>query len=261
MLSSFRSGLSDDTLAVRTKILEAIFRCQIHHLPNSTIHDAVIGETKRMPKIKPLYDCLMKANTSQDHDQCVSSLTKICNKDKITVVKTIRYPMYALGDLLRRLPDVAVVYYVRDPRGIMTSRRDLHHFRTIHMSMFTKNLCDAMLKNHEHFVELEKQFPDQVMLLRYEDLAFAPLEVASTIYEFIGGTLPEDVRKWIKQNTQNEDTNVVPGQWEHARLFETRRNSALAAVAWKSKLSNKAKSMIFEKCETVLKLYGYHKGK
>jgi hypothetical protein len=251
-------NISDADLAKRTEVLEAVLRCQIHRLTNKTLYDPVIGETDRMPKVKPLSDCLMQARNEQDQNRCVAFLAKVCASYPIVVVKTIRYPLYAITDLIKKLPDVAVVYYVRDPRGIMSSRKVLHNFGDTHMTLFTSNLCDAMSKNHEYYARVQKMFPRNLMFLRYEDLAFDPLATTAKLYEFLGRTIPDEVMQWIKQNTQNEGPIDIHNEWQQARLFETKRNSALAATSWKTKLNNRTKQMIFEKCQHFLELNGYH---
>ncbi|KAK2148415.1 hypothetical protein LSH36_499g02034 [Paralvinella palmiformis] len=242
--------LSPDVIWNRTRVLEAVLRCHVHSLPNWLLSDSFVKEAAHMPKMKPFSACLTFARTPINKERCLFVLTALCSVYPITVLKTIRYPVYALEEFFARVPDAYVIYYVRDPRGIMSSRKELHHFRSAHLSLFAQNLCDAMMRNHEHFVRMREKFPDRLTMLRYEDLALSPRQMAERLYRFVGLMIPEEILTWIRLNTAER---------RRGGPFATKRNSSEAAMSWRQNLDEREKDVISDKCKDVLNLYGYSK--
>ena len=63
--------------------------------------------------------------------QCVSILQTVCQSSDVRVVKTVRAAMLEMDHLLQTLPNFRLLHLIRDPRGVITSRKANLSFRGI----------------------------------------------------------------------------------------------------------------------------------
>ena len=97
---------------------------------------------------------------------CSRTLDKTCINSTLVAVKVIRYPIYGVHELLRILPDLKVIYYVRDPRGIIASRAAVHGWSRGNLASNARYLCLQMVKNLTTFKTLRNQHPKQLINYR-----------------------------------------------------------------------------------------------
>nr|KAG5707501.1 hypothetical protein BaRGS_012005 [Batillaria attramentaria] len=101
--------------------------------------------------------------------QCKNSSLKLV-KVSLTVSKAIRLPARSVFSLMRRDPDLKVVYLVRDPRATLLSQRALFgHAPT------PQEFCRMVSDDMAHMLLLQKIFPGRAVTVRYEDVAEDPL--------------------------------------------------------------------------------------
>ena len=74
-------------------------------------------------------------------------LTKNCRGATIQVVKNIRLTMDITKHLMTKIPDLHLVYYIRDPRGIISSRLKHKSLLTFKPLAETKLLCSRMAQD------------------------------------------------------------------------------------------------------------------
>ena len=157
--------------------------------------------------------------------------------------------MYIVAHILKALPDVKVIYSLRDPRGIINSRRRIK--KSIELVSSARHLCLRQSQDYTIFHDLERAFPGRIMRITYEDLAAKPLELAETLYDFIGLPLPVPVSDWLNENTKTDD---VPSM---RNLYSTTRNSMAAATRWRSVLPENVIAQMSRVCERTLSQLGY----
>ncbi len=122
-------------------------------------------------------------------DSCVEKLHIPCVTSQLLVVKALRLTMNTVRILLRDDPDLRLVYLVRDPRGILQSRKTVRYLTEGLQTDLNREaalLCPKMTRDLSGFEKLKQEFAERVLLLRYEDAADQPQEVVDRVYEFIG---------------------------------------------------------------------------
>ena len=62
---------------------------------------------------------------------CVPVLQTACQSSDVRVVKTVRAAMLEMDQLFQTLPNFRLVHLIRDPRGVITSRKGDPSFRGI----------------------------------------------------------------------------------------------------------------------------------
>ena len=150
-----------------------------------------------------------------------------------------------------------IVYLVRDPRGIMTSRNKIWGNKTMtefnkKMKNQAKLLCGHFDKNLEflenEFRKSKSVIQDWVVVIRYEDFAYNPQGMAQKLYSFLGREIPENVEEFIIESTN--------GKGRQGR-FNTNRNSTATAEAWKQRITKKQLEFIQKTCSNMMARMGY----
>ena len=183
-------------------------------------------------------------------NECLPVLTRACKSSTIRSLKTIRLTAQLTEILLQRDSSVKVVYYTRDPRGISLSRATLSNkHRSAKKVQFYKNaskmICVRMRTDIRQFAAVKKKH--KILQLRYEDLANRPHDSVNHLYRFIGSEVPENVVRWIGNNTQSASDNGIMG---------TRRNSSTVPEKWRRRLTQQSKNAIEANCIDVLRALG-----
>ena len=122
-------------------------------------------------------------------DKCLPKLTEKCDTAELVVNKALRLTMDMVYKVLQKDPNVKVIYLVRDPRGIVLSRKTVKYISQIWESDLESEstlVCPKMTRDYEGFEQVKSAFPERVKLVRYEDVADRPLEMVKQIYKFIG---------------------------------------------------------------------------
>ena len=169
---------------------------------------------------------------------------KNCRGKKIRATKVHRLRMQAVEHVIRRNPDVRIIYYIRDPRGIWMSREKRHMPVPIHA------LCQLMHEDHVLFERLTKKYPDVMMKIKYEDLASAPIATADTIFSHIGESMPDDVRSHLTHITNSESENENP----HTVI---KSNSTATASSWRTTMTPSQAKQAIKHCSSTIHLLGY----
>jgi hypothetical protein len=208
-------------------------------------------EFVELPVFREHEDCMRKAESRAA--ECKPLLTEACLAQKVRSFKTIRLSMEMLEAMIRKEPDLRIVYLVRDPRGILKSRQATGEMSVVSGKDLLKEakvLCHRMGFDTEVYAVLVQQYPRNILRVRYEDIAAAPVEQAQRIYTFIRAiTLPETVRAFIEKS-MNAETN---DGW----FGTSRRNATATAYSWRTKLTKQQIESMNNLCETVIKDLGY----
>ena len=122
-------------------------------------------------------------------EKCIEKLHVPCVTSQLMVVKALRLTMEMISRVLSDDPHLKLVYLVRDPRGIVVSRKTVQYLSQVfeaNMESEALLLCPKITRDYEGYLNLKARFPDRVLLLRYEDAADHPQETVDRVYKFIG---------------------------------------------------------------------------
>ncbi|ELU04738.1 hypothetical protein CAPTEDRAFT_198201 [Capitella teleta] len=232
-----------------TSVLRAIFACDIATILNLSQQIIAYAQMRLyVPTLPLLFDRLGKFNPLPYRIQpgCIAGK---CQKADTLAVKTIRLRMRYVEPLLNYDPNIKVVYYSRDPRGIMSS---LTKLREVHSNTIA-GMCAVMEDDFKYYKLLKASYPNRVRWVRYEDLALNTAQVSRDIYNFSTGQecVPRSVQSWIAHNTQ------VPRS-EYTGITGTKRNSSANAREWKKIISDDRKQEIERTCSKVLTMLKYN---
>ena len=237
----------------------------------------MLGETNRaskkncssyeLPSLKDLlFDCKIdkfldcfngKIPRTRNRFTATRKNTNICKKKQHRVIKIIRF--HQLEKLVQELATNGgtLLYLVRDPRGIMTSRKNVYKsWNQKYSGAFYKSELESLCKSFEtnlkflatEFRKYSVAKQNRVVVLRYEDFAYAPQEMAEKLYKFLRREMDNNVKKYIRENTNGA---------KYADIWSTRRNSTATAEAWRKKINWQDLLLIQTTCSKVMSLLGY----
>ena len=177
---------------------------------------------------------------------CLDRLGETCRDRKLVATKVVRLTMNVVEELLKVLPDLKVVHYIRDPRAVAISRMKHRSFRGLYargdIVRIAKLYCDDVFNDLVIRKRLQKQYPDTFLEVYFEELAMFPSLIAFRIYDFLGVEMPKEVYSWITENTQSNNTKQ-----------RTSRDSQSIVHAWKSKLKDTELKAINRVCQDMIK--------
>ena len=173
-------------------------------------------------------------------NDCIKEVENQCKQKHITSAKILRTTMQSMEAIIRKIPDVYIIYYVRDPRGIYISRKGFPF----------DALCSQMKRNHQIYLELNDKYPDVIHFMRYEDLAMDTSMTVKEMFTFLNESIPQAVQDKLSEQT-NSESNVD----KHGSVYRT--NSTYTANAWRDKISQTAYQTSLHQCSDVLKMLNY----
>ncbi|XP_077991561.1 carbohydrate sulfotransferase 4-like [Glandiceps talaboti] len=176
-------------------------------------------------------------------------LSRICSQRRHIVVKTVRLNNLILASCVLEENRVKIIHIVRDPRGMMLSRRNMQRlskeYKLVKGSIvFDKKLkgvikdyCQWVNENYKSATEGPEWIRNQYFLLRYEDLIDRPMTFVPRMFNFIG--LPVD-------NTTVERLQSTDWWSGHGE-------------AWRTGLTVREVLRVQELCPDVFNKFGYIK--
>lgn len=145
---------------------------------------------------------------------------------------------------------IQVIYLIRDPRAVMSSRYKLTWCYQTQNCTSPEFLCERIRSN---LVALEKlkntKFKENIILLRHEDLVFNVIDVSQQLYRFLGSAMSAKIVDWIKSHTSVDDNLSNP--------HSTYRNIRKLPYLWQSELSYEELEEIQTHCADVMHNLGY----
>ncbi len=191
---------------------------------------------------------MSKAMGTKEKTDCTRLLSAICHNSTLVAAKTIRTPLYLVEGLLDALPKLKVVFYTRDPRGIILSRYPNSFSQPPGFQVRqAKILCDVLATESDYAAKLAAKYPERFIQLQYEQLAMNPLDVAAELYSYVGKPLPVTVSQWIVTHTDRH----LPG------ILSTSRVSSATADRWRQVIGPLLAERMLRVCSVALKSLGY----
>ena len=201
-------------------------------------------------------NCLGQVNNTFQRC-CSSSSVSQCKRCHIQALKTIRLPMDMMDRILADTPTMKLVYYVRDPRGIIASRAAHKPLLTYDPFTEAKLLCRRMLSDLRIFSDLQKKYPSRTLQVIYEDFTTEPQEMLKKLYTFLGEEITSEVRVGIHR-VIGQDTGSLNFKKNVGDLFSViRHNASTTAQSWRQHMEPALKMAVTNSCSDVLSKLNY----
>ena len=227
----------------------------VHQAFTSTCHQHL---TSALTENTPLYvkqyrKCLNRFRTQGN--LCRTWINQKCTNTSIQAAKLTKVALGTLEQFITNTPDVKVLYYIRDPRGILNSRHNTDKLSDLGNGNIVTDatlLCRLMHEDYLTWTRLKMRYPDSIEMFKYESFTAQPLQVAEKVYEFINSPLPEELAKWLSESMNSKTAVSSP-------YSTSRKNSTATASHWRKELSQKVIAGISSACQHVLLELGYEK--
>jgi hypothetical protein len=130
------------------------------------------------------YSCIKRNTSSRHHfNACLETLTDHCTNSQIRSTKTIRMTLQMADKILTLLPDLKIIYLVRDPRAVIQSRISLNLVDDQNVAEESSQLCDRMEKDAE-LIEKSRN-KNRIQIVQYEHFAKNTVSIAKDIFKFL----------------------------------------------------------------------------
>ena len=159
------------------------------------------------------------------------SYEKSCGRKRHQLVKTRNMTLKTVGNILAANQDVKVVFLVRDPRAILSSKK---------WNLKAANVCARLSNDLDQALTLIDNFPRQFAFVKYEQLARSPREEVGKLLENL------DI-----------DINLAPSQDYSEEVWNKDSNSVEQINSWKDRLTMSELNHIENKCSLALSKLEY----
>ena len=193
------------------------------------------------PDLQPYINRLKCFTSLENSSKCLRDFENKCNRKRIGVTKVHRLSMQSVAAILERIPDIYIVYYVRDPRGIYVSRKK--------PEIYIQSLCKHIKSDYDIFTKLKQTFPKRLQLFRYEDLATHPNQSLEQLFTFVDEPIPTKTKTYL--------SNITKATTNSGTYGVKRTDSTKTASAWREKLEPTAYETSKKECAEILDLLDY----
>ncbi|KZS14703.1 Uncharacterized protein APZ42_020098 [Daphnia magna] len=139
-----------------------------------------------------------------------------------------------------------IVYLVRDPRGVMSSRTNLTWCKHDPACNDASRLCSEVQEDLAWEKRLRSQSPDQHYLIKFEDLSADVQLETEKLFRFLEMPVSDPVKIFLNMHTQSSKTRDDP--------FSTIRESNTVASGWQTKLSKNEIANLTNTCKPLLEM-------
>ncbi|XP_038048246.1 carbohydrate sulfotransferase 1-like [Patiria miniata] len=190
-------------------------------------------------------------------------LMQACQRKQHQAIKLIR--LYNISSLeamaMGRDINLKIIHLVRDPRASHYSKSRIPSANvSLEIGASLDGAVSYLCKRIRHNLEFVRSRPawlqGKYKLVRYEDIAQNPEQMAQEIYDFVGlGQLPSRVLRWIKINTKR----AVKPSWELDIQYSLTKNASQVPEAWRHQVPLKVVLRMQKLCGETLRNLGYLK--
>lgn len=165
-----------------------------------------------------------------------------------STMKIVRLRLKLLRPILEDSKlNARIVYLVRDPRGVMNSRFDTVKWCHSSDCNDPAYLCSDMDDDLTAALELRKDFPGLVYILRYEDMSLSPVNKTKELLEFLGLDFDPKMQEFLDSHTTKN----------YDKPWSTSRDSKTRVTYWASKLPAEKLKGVQDVCAPVMRRFGY----
>ncbi|KAJ8724719.1 hypothetical protein PYW07_015677 [Mythimna separata] len=144
-------------------------------------------------------------------------------------MKLVRLRLRLIEEILDdKALNVKVILLVRDPRGLMQSRRHRHFCELSPDCWEPPLVCADLLSDYLAARHIMQKYPDRLMVIRFEDLTLKPNITTDQILKFLKLDARQAFDKFLKKHTTVEVAGVhstfkvsrnIPFKWKHVLDF------------------------------------------
>ncbi|XP_069142039.1 carbohydrate sulfotransferase 6-like isoform X2 [Argopecten irradians] len=245
-----RSYQSNDTIWVKAEILYRWFTCDFERVNMKDLSSMFIGAYST--NLEEYATCLrVIRNPTKSIPGCFPLLKGQCKRAKVRLIKTVRLDIESVEILLQLMPNLRVIYLVRDPRGKLSSQMSLRPADWEIVTFLAKDLCVLLNKEIEVVLELRDTYPERLKVLIYERLAFDPVEFARRLFAFMDLSFTTELKLVVKSLTMTKGENSA------CYWCAKRTDSYLTANKWRQRVLFKHTKKVDTVCSAVYKHFGY----
>jgi hypothetical protein len=229
----------------KTELIQSLFRCQFSANYLRFINGLPENSQNFMLMNRRVWEACQHNRTLCYRPEFVGEL---CSYFPIHLIKVVRLRIKELSSLLadeKSSKDWKIVYLVRDPRGVMSSRANLPWCQPDPACNDPERLCAEVEEDLEWEKRLRSQFPDRHYFLKFEDLAANVQTETEKLFRFLGMPISDPVKVFLAKHTQSNETRANP--------FSTIRQSNTVASEWQTKLASSEILNITNVCTPLLK--------
>jgi hypothetical protein len=152
--------------------------------------------------------------------------------------------------LLPHYPNMKIIHLVRDPRGIMNSRLNIHMASEPNLKSLVSTHCTTVEEDLEFSETIMSIYSHRLKILHYEDLAVNTIKTARALFQFSGLKLFSPVIKFINKQTHSRHGDLSSYSTERA-------NSSKTASKWRSQIKLNVSNFIYDMCLKSNQILGY----
>ncbi|XP_072034722.1 carbohydrate sulfotransferase 1-like [Amphiura filiformis] len=281
-------ALMDDNEDTNAKLLTRINRCHFSPKTTACIANFRLGVI-RSKNVARICKKLTGVNYNSCPTATPDLFRKECLKYRGRMaMKVIRMNLNDIKEVLEQTKlNIKVIHLVRDPRGTANSRRiylmsanERHSIlnattaetpvskgnETLHIRSLRRvglfdppktpdratinDMCRRMRQNVGTAISRPEWLKDRYKLVRYEDISARPIETTRKIYDFLGEPAPNNVLRWLDENTRD----TVKSEQQ---MFNTHKNSTATSMKWRQYFSYYEARQVQSICGDVMKMLGY----
>lgn len=175
-------------------------------------------------------------------------LNRFCRLFPFQSMKIVRVRLKLFQELLSdpRL-NLRVLLLVRDPRGILQSRKHRVWCPGNPDCTEPSRLCADMVSDYSAAIKFSKKYKGRFKVMRYEDISLDPYQSVNELFSFFGLDMHPRVIDFLDTHTK---VNI-------GGVSSTYRDSKSAPFHWRNDLSFEEVDQIQASCKSALKLWGY----
>jgi hypothetical protein len=184
--------------------------------------------------------------------RCLPKATEVCQSSSLHVAKVLRLRFDELEELTFLYPNLKIVFFPRDPRGIAYSRAQtdlVKNKRHRHYIEEARFVCMRMRSDLIKKNILVSRYPNKVLTVSYEYMARHPMEYAEQVFKHLGKTVPSGWKDFI---TANSKAKVEDGPFGMVR-----KDPLKTALSWKRRINRQGKLSMTKTCRSVLEELNY----
>lgn len=239
------------------EIIHAVQKLDNLHKPLPELIESIHAAIGAVPPGLDLRKFIDHAKCVQEladmSDPCIHIPKAMCNSRKIHAAEVLRLNMEDLEGIIQDFPDIHVIHYTRDPRGIVTSRQrvPLLMWAKVNAPVDTEAeiICNKMRGDIVAKEELAAKYPGVFIDAKYEDLVLSPVETAEGIFQHLGRAVSTSWKNWSEQSTNGSHIKSAFGTGP--------RNGSLVVGKWQYKLNAEVLEQINAVCEDIIIDLGY----
>lgn len=177
-------------------------------------------------------------------------LSSFCRLFPLQSMKILRLRL-ALAEQLLEDPtlNVRIVFLVRDPRAMMSSRKQCSWCSGNPDCEHTATVCGDLVFDYYTAKKFQTKYPHRFKVVRYEELSLQPFKLTEEILKFYGLPFDQMVVKYLESHTKQNIGNI----------YSTFRDSSSTPFRWMYNLTYKEIDEIQSNCSNAMELWGYKK--